>query len=64
MLRNLTAPWGDVKSSTQPLPWQQRVNNFRSEARANRRGRDEVCGLMRRMEEHLGIEVRVPRQSS
>lgn len=38
--------------------------NFLREARANGRGRDDLCGLMRRMEEHLGIEVRVPRQTS
>ena len=38
--------------------------NFLREARANGRGGDDLCGLMRRMEEHLGIEVRVPRQTS
>ncbi len=38
--------------------------NFLREARANGRGGDDLCGLMRRMEEHLDIEVRVPRQTS
>ena len=38
--------------------------NFLREVRANGRGGDDLCGLMRRMEEHLDIEVRVPRQTS
>jgi len=38
--------------------------NFLREARANGRGGDALCGLMRRMEEHLGIEVRVQQQIS
>jgi hypothetical protein len=32
--------------------------------RVNERGRDEQCGLMRRIEEHLGIEVCVLQQAS
>src|SRR5712691_918601 len=38
--------------------------NFLREARANGRGGDDLCGLMRLLEEHLGIEVRVPQQSA
>lgn len=38
--------------------------NFLREARARGRGGDDLCGLMRLLEEHLGIEVRVPQQSA
>ena len=34
--------------------------NFLREARANGRGGDDLCGLMRLMEEHLHMAVRVP----
>jgi 3-hydroxyisobutyrate dehydrogenase-like beta-hydroxyacid dehydrogenase len=38
--------------------------NFLREARANGRGGDDLCGLMRQMEEHLNMAVRVPPQTT
>jgi len=38
--------------------------NFLREARANGRGGDDLCGLMRQMEEHLNMAVRVPQPNA
>jgi 3-hydroxyisobutyrate dehydrogenase len=37
--------------------------NLMRQARANGRGGDDLCGLMRLLEDNLGIQVRVPRQA-
>jgi len=36
--------------------------NFMRQARARGRGGNDLCGLMRLLEEHLGLQVRAPQQ--
>jgi 3-hydroxyisobutyrate dehydrogenase-like beta-hydroxyacid dehydrogenase len=38
--------------------------HFPREARANGRGGDDLCGLLRQMEEHLHMAVRVPQHTA